>query len=155
MPRLFAAVVLLLATAGLGGCGGSKGSAPPAPATTAAAAAGSTVTTPASLPFRATLTAPTRTPKVNGKWRYAVRVADLEGKPIPARITVQVVDPLNQPHPVDYDDTTRKIVDWPVAGLFRDFVIYPASARGVPLRFRVIVRAAGRFATLTYVVTPR
>ena len=89
------------------------------------------------------------------KWRYAVRVTDPEGKPIPARITVQVVDPLNQPHLVDYDDTTRKIVDWPVVGLFRDFVIYPASARGVPLRFRVIVRAAGRVAPLTYVVTPR
>lgn len=88
------------------------------------------------------------------KWRYAVRVTDRAGKPIFAKITVQVVDPLNQPHPVEYDDTTRKIIDWPVTGVFRDFVIWPPDARGVPLRFRVIVRAEGRVARLTYQVTP-
>ncbi len=88
------------------------------------------------------------------KWRYAVRVTDRAGKPIPAKITVQVVDPLNQPHAVEYDDTTRKIVDWPITGVFRDFVIWPPGARGIPLRFRVIVRAEGRVARLTYLVTP-
>ena len=156
MPRLPAAVVVVLAAAALGGCGGSK-SAEPAPATPAATAvayAGSTVT-PASLPFSATLAALTHTPKVNATWRYTVRVTDRAGAPISARITVQIVDPLGRPHPVEYDDTTEKIVDWPVTGVFRDFVLYPADARGVPLRFQVIVRAQGRVARLTYVVTAR
>ena len=45
-------------------------------------------------PFKATLTAPTHTPKVNKKWYYVVRVTDLHGKPIKARLTAQIKDPV-------------------------------------------------------------
>src|SRR5438270_6452995 len=50
----------------------------------------------ATIPFRATLTAPTHTPPADNKtkWRYTVRVTDLRGHLIPATVTMQIVDPL-------------------------------------------------------------
>jgi hypothetical protein len=82
-------------------------------------------------------------------------VTDPGGAPIHARITVQVVDPLQQPHPVELGRTTTKLIDWPIDGSFADNVIWPANARGFPLTFRVIVEAAGARATLTVPVRVR
>jgi hypothetical protein len=104
--------------------------------------------------FSATLTAPTHTPKVGTRWPYEVRVTE-SGTPVAARITVQIVDPLGGLHPVTYGTTRRRIVNWPIRGVFRDFVVWPRDARGFTLRLRVtVVRPDGR-RVLAYRVTPR
>src|SRR5256885_884934 len=82
-----------------------------------------------ALPFHATLKAFTHTPKVNAKWPYEVRVTDLHGRPLAARITVQLVDPFGGVHPVEYDCCKGKnIVDHPIKGLFREAVEYPPES---------------------------
>jgi hypothetical protein len=118
------------------------------------AAAAAAVAAPA-LPFRASLTAATHAPKANTKWYYAVRVTSRSGAPVKARITVQIKDPLGGLHPVLYANTKRKLVNWPIDGRFRDYVIWPtSSAVGVTLTLRVTVVAAGGKTVLAYPVKP-
>ena len=90
-----------------------------------------------------TLTAPGHTPKINTHWSYAVH-ATAQGKPVAARITAQIVDPIGGAHPVQFGKTTKTIVNWPFKGEFRDFIIWPASSRGIPLKLRITVVVAGR-----------
>lgn len=104
-------------------------------------------------PVRATLTAPTHTPKVKVRWSYSVRVTRA-GAPVAGRITVQIVDPLGGVHPVKFGLTTTDITRRPFKGVFRDFVIWPGSSRGVPLTFRVIVATAYGRRVIRYRVTP-
>jgi hypothetical protein len=101
-----------------------------------------------------TLTAPGHMPKVNTRWYYVVR-ATSEGKPLAARITAQIVDPIGGTHPVQFGTTKKNIVNRPFKGEFRDFIIWTGSSRGIPLRLRVTVRAAGTKKVVTYAVTPR
>ena|SRR5215831_2730578 len=117
-------------------------------------------TAAASLAFKAKLTAATHAPKVNTKWRYSVRVTTLKGKPMKARITVQIVDPLGGVHPVEFGARKVNVVNHPFYGTFRDYVIWPPSSAttigGVPvtLVFRTIVKTAKGKAVLRYDVTP-
>lgn len=106
-------------------------------------------------PFRATLAAPTHTPKTGVRWEWSVRVTDDAGKPIRARITAQVVDPFGGVHPVERGGTTRDIVDLPFVGTFRDFAIWPRESRGFRLVFRVTLKAKGATRRLEYPVRPR
>lgn len=99
-----------------------------------------------------TLTAAGHTPKVGSRWYYAVH-ATQAGRPVTARLTVQIVDPIGGSHPVQFGTSTKNITNWPFKGTFRDFVIWPASSRGVPLKLRVAVRTATVRKTLTYTVT--
>jgi hypothetical protein len=114
----------------------------------------------AALPFKAKLTAATHTPKVDTKWPYSVRVTTLKGKPMKARITAHVVDPLGDVHPVEFGARKVDVVNHPFFGTFRDFVIWPpASATelgGIPvtLVFRVTVKTAKGKKVLRYDVTP-
>jgi hypothetical protein len=103
---------------------------------------------------KVTLTPSTHTPKVEARWPYTVR-ATLGRTPVAARITVQIVDPIGGAHAVEYGDTTRKIVNRPFRGVFRDFVRWPPESRGIPLTFRATVVAAGAKRVLSYRVTPR
>jgi hypothetical protein len=108
-----------------------------------------------SLPFGAKLSAPTHRPKANTKWYYTIQVADRHGKPIKARITVQIEDPLGTLHPVLYANTKKSLVNWPINGRFRDYVIWPrSSAIGITLTLRVTVKAAGAKTVLGYPVSP-
>jgi hypothetical protein len=100
-----------------------------------------------------TLTAPGHTPKINTHWNYVVRVTD-GGKPVSARITAQIVDPIGGKHPVEFGKSTKTITNWPFKGVFRDFIIWPPSSRGVPLTFRIVVRVGSVGKTIKYVVTP-
>jgi hypothetical protein len=110
-------------------------------------------------PFRATLTAPTHTPKVKVKWYYTIRVADLSGKPITARLTEQVRDPTGQAHPVKYGPTQKNITNWRFTGRFRDYIIWPADSKLADflggLVLRATVKAEGASVVLTYRVKPR
>jgi hypothetical protein len=106
-----------------------------------------------AMPPRVTLTAPTHTPKINTRWYYTVR-ATQAGKPAAGRITAQIVDPIGGSHPVQFGTSTKNITNWAFRGTFRDFIIWPASSRGIPLKLRVVVKVAAARNTVTYAVTP-
>ncbi len=92
---------------------------------------------------KVTLTAPGHTPKVNVHWSYSVS-ATSGGKPAPAKVTAQIVDPIGGVHPVQFGTSTKNIVNWPFKGTFRDFIIWPpSSAVGIPLTFRLTVQVRG------------
>src|SRR5690348_16740844 len=111
----------------------------------------------AKLTFKATLTAAGHSPKVKSTWRYHVRVTDLKGHPIAARITSLIVDPLGTAHPVEFDGTghNRIVKNFSFFGNFCDSITWPVnSGAGVALKFEtVIVTAKGR-KVLIYPVTP-
>ena len=104
--------------------------------------------------LKVTLTAPGHTPTIGKRWHYTVHATN-GGKPVAGRITAQIVDPLGGAHPVDFGTTKKPIVNRPFTGVFRDFVLWPGDSRGIPLRFRVIVVAAGVKKTIEYRVTPK
>ena len=104
--------------------------------------------------FRATLSAPTHTPKANAKWFYVVR-ATSGGKPVRATITSQIVDPFGGVHAVEFGDTHRFVTNRPFRGVFRDFVRFPPESQGIRLTFRVTVRALGARRVLTYWIKAR
>jgi hypothetical protein len=111
--------------------------------------------TAAATPFHATLKAPTHTPKVETRWNYTVRVTDLRGRPIAARLTVQVTDPFGGLHPVEFGSTTKPIRNWPMKGVFTDYVRWPRASKGFKLTLRVTVRAQGSTKRIDYWVKAR
>jgi hypothetical protein len=141
----------------LAGCGGSGTTTttqsvttapppPPGPAPPATVSVGA---------VKATLYAPTHSPKAGATWNYRVHVADTHGRRLRGKITVQIVDPLGRSHAVTYDDTTRPIARMAFDGDFRDYVQFPKDARGYTLTFRVIANTAKGTVTITFPVTPR
>ena len=105
--------------------------------------------------FRARLSAQTHTPKISTRWGYVVRVQDLAGHQIPARITVQIVDSFGGVHAVQFGKSNRDVTSWPIKGVFRDFVIWPPESRGFRLVFRVTVSTKGQKTRLRYWVKSR
>src|SRR5262249_59133803 len=112
----------------------------------AAAAAPTTV--------KVTIVGPNHAPKVVTKWRYAVHVT-FGGKPVAATLTEKIVDPLGGTHGVQYGPTKKYIVGWPIKGTFRDYIIWPADSRGIPLKLRAIVTVGGARHVPDFAVTPR
>ena len=106
-------------------------------------------------PVKATLTAGTHHPAINMKWPYVVKVVNAKGKPLAARISVAVVDPIGGVHPTMYYlSTTKYVTNIPFKGTFRDAVRWPPESKGYPLTFRVTVRVGTATKVLKYVVTP-
>ena len=103
---------------------------------------------------RATLSAAGHTPKVNVHWRYSVHVT-AGGRPVAATVTVEIVDPTRHAHPVQFGTRENDVINRPFRGTFRDFVVWPASAGGVPLMFRIIVRVGSTKKVIGYRVMPR
>jgi hypothetical protein len=108
----------------------------------------------AAAPLTATLTAPTHAPKIKTRWYYTVH-ATQAGKPAAGKLTAQIVDPIGGSHPVQFGSSTKNITNWPFTGRFRDFIIWPSSSRGIPLKLRVVVKLGSAKRTLTFAVTPR
>jgi hypothetical protein len=108
----------------------------------------------AAAPLTATLTAPTHAPKIKTRWYYTVH-ATQAGKPVAAKLSAQIVDPIGGSHPVQFGSSTKNITNWPFTGVFRDFIIWPASSRGIPLKLSVVVKVGSTKRTLTFAVTPR
>ena len=112
-----------------------------------------------SAPFTPTMTSTGHTPKVNTKWGYSIKVVDPAGKPIAATISAVVIDPVGGIHPVHLagvGSTPGKVLtNYAIRGTLSNSVVWPVTARGYPLTFRVIVRAAGAKRTIKYTVTPR
>jgi hypothetical protein len=132
--RIAAPLLALVATA----CGSSHSTAP------------KPMTHRAVAPFRAVLHAPTHTPKADKPWLYSVRVTDLQGRPIRARITMRVlfggipVGKVDSGKTFTFVGTWREPKDSPL--------IWPARSRGHPLTFEAIVTARSATKRLDYTI---
>jgi hypothetical protein len=109
----------------------------------------------ATVPFRATLTAPTHTPKVNARWYYTVHLTDLKGRALRGTVTAQIKDPLGNLHYSTYDGTNRNIRNFPFTGRFRDYAQFPAASAGFTLTVRVTVKAKGAQRVLNWWIRAR
>jgi hypothetical protein len=107
----------------------------------------------AAQPAQVALHAPGHSPKIKTHWKYSVSVTN-GGKPAKATITAQIVDPIGTVHPVAFGLTTRNITAFPFTGTFKDFVIWPAESRGIPLTFRLTVKSGPTKKVIAYHVTP-
>lgn len=108
----------------------------------------------AAAPVTATVSSPSHTPKINTHWYYTVRAMQ-DGKLVAGKLTAQIVDPVGGVHPVVFGSTTKLISNSPFKGSIRNFIIWPASSRGIPLKVRVIVKVGTTKHTISYAVTPR
>lgn len=88
-----------------------------------------------------TLTAPTHRPLVNANWTYVVRVRDAAGRPLKARVHLQV---LSSGVPVG------QIGVHDVVGIWRETISWPPASAGHPLVFQAEVTAAGTTVTANY-----
>jgi hypothetical protein len=106
-----------------------------------------------TLPFKATLHAPTHTPHVNKPWPIWIRVTDRAGKPIRARLRMRF---LFAGVPVGKVDNGRV---YTFTGTWREKkgeeITFPAESRGHRLTFQALVTARGRTVKLNYWVQPR
>ena len=106
-----------------------------------AAAAGSAAAAPSAAPIKVSLTAQSHHPVVGKTWWYQVKVTDAAGKPVAAKIHVQILfggQPVGQVG-------THKVK----TGLWREVIgkggvdAFPAAARGQPLVFQAVVTEKG------------
>jgi hypothetical protein len=106
-----------------------------------------------ALPFKATLQAPTHTPRVNAPWPISIRVTDLNGHPIRARLTMRF---LFAGVPVGKVDNGRV---YTFTGTWREKkgeeIKFPPAGRGQRLTFQALVTTRGRTVKLNYWVRPR
>jgi hypothetical protein len=106
-----------------------------------------------ALPLKATLHAPTHTPRVNRPWPIWIRVTDLQGNPIRARLTMRF---LFAGVPVGKVDNGRV---YRFTGTWREKegqeIKFPSASRGNRLTFQALVTARRRTVKLNYWVRPR
>jgi hypothetical protein len=106
--------------------------------------------------FKATLLAGGHAPAINTRWPYSVKVTNTKGKPLAARLTAVVVDPIGGVHPVEFfSSSTKHVTNFPIKGTFRDAIIWPPESKGYALTFRMTVRVGTAKRVLTYLLTPR
>jgi hypothetical protein len=106
-----------------------------------------------AMAFKATLVAPTHTPRVNKPWPIAVHARDLQGRPIRAKVTMRFL----------FGGIAVGTVDrgrvYTFVGTWREpkgqEIMFPASSSGQRLVFQAIVTARGRTTRLNYWVKPR
>jgi len=88
------------------------------------------------------------------RWNYSV-AATVGGRPVRGLITEQIVDPIGGTHPVQFGSGKKIIKNWPFKGVFRDYMIWPKSSRGVPLTWRITVVVGKAKRVVNYKVTPQ
>jgi len=99
--------------------------------------------------FKATVTGSTHRPVARSQWRFFVRVTDLRGRLIRARIELQVVfRGLSGPPLADLGTYT-------IFGRWTGTYRWPRAARGESLAFQAIVTARGVTRTLSYWIRVR
>jgi hypothetical protein len=103
-------------------------------------------------PLKVTLVGSGHSPKAGAHWKYSVTVSR-GGKPVAARLTAQIVDPLGSSHPVQLGSTKVNVTNRPIRGTFRDYVIWPASSQGIPLTLRITVVSGEAKRVVSYAVT--
>ncbi len=103
---------------------------------------------------KVTLTAAGHTPKIKTHWPYTV-TATSGGKPVAARLSVAIVDPIGGVHPVQFAASKKYVTNWRFKGRFHDYLIWPASsAVGVTLVVRATVKIGKTTRIVTYNVMP-
>jgi hypothetical protein len=106
-----------------------------------------------TLSFKATLHAPTHTPRVNAPWPIWIRVIDRAGHPIRARLTMRF---LLGGVPVGKVDNGKV---YTFVGTWREKkgaeITFPAASRGQRLTFQALVTARRRTVKLNYWVRAR
>jgi hypothetical protein len=112
-----------------------------------------TARTRAKPSIRVTLTADSHRPRVGKPWHYEVRVTNAAGKPVPARVHLQILfggTPVGQVgrHRVKNGVWSETIG----AGANAPF---PTEARGVRLVFQAVVRALGQTRKANYWIRVR
>lgn len=137
-----AAVLVAVATSACGGK--SASSSGPYSSATSTPPAGTATTVPSAV--RATLTAPTHRPLVNAPWTYVVRVRDASGRPLKARVHLQV---LSMGVPVGQIGVHN------VVGAWRETINWPPASAGHPLVVQAEVTAAGTTVKVNYPVMVR
>src|SRR5260221_5085051 len=106
--------------------------------------------------FKATLMGGGHAPAINTRWAYSVKVTSANGKPLAARLTAVVVDPIGGVHPVEFfSSSTKHVTNFPIKGTFRDAIIWPPESKGYALTFRMTVRVGTAKRVLTYLLTPQ
>jgi hypothetical protein len=99
------------------------------------------------------LTADSHHPRAGKPWHYEVRVTDAAGKPIPARVHLQIVF-----NGVPVGQIGRHTV---ANGVWRETLgvpgnpPFPARARGIHLTFQAIASANGQTAKANYPIVVR
>jgi hypothetical protein len=106
-----------------------------------------------SAPFKATLHAPTHTPRVNRPWVITVRATDLQGDPIRARLTMRFLFGGVAVGKVDNGRVHTFVGTWREKK--GEEIEFPASARGQRLTFQALVTARRHTVRLNYWVRPR
>ena len=104
--------------------------------------------------FKATFVGGGHTPVINTRWPYTIKVTDAKGKPLAARITAVVVDPIGGVHPVEFFANKKTVTNYAIKGTFKDAIIWPPEANGYAVTFKVTVRIGAAKKVLTYVLTP-
>jgi hypothetical protein len=104
--------------------------------------------------FKATFVGGGHTPIINTRWPYTVKVTDAKGKPLAARITAVVIDPVGGVHPVEFFANHKHVTNYAIKGTFRDAIIWPPEANGYTVNFTVTVRVGTAKKVLTYPLTP-
>ena len=107
----------------------------------------------AGAPVSVTVAAPGHTPKIKTHWNYTVTVKQT-GKLAAASITETIVDPIGGSHPVAFGNSTKTITRWSFSGVFKDFIIWPPSSRGIPLKLRIAIKVGTVIKVVNYSVTP-
>ncbi len=149
--RAFAPIAAVTAAAALTAIvigAGTASAAPVAPADNARWGG------PAAAPLKVVFTPATRAPKVGVKWPYALE-ATVGGKPVKAKLTVTLLDPIGGVHAVEDDANDRVIKNRPFTGTYRDKLLFPAESKGFPLKLRFAVIAGKAKKTLEVEVTPK
>ncbi len=103
-------------------------------------------------PIKVTISAPVK-PKVNVPWAYSVKVVDATGKPVAAKLSLVVIDPLGTPHPVEFFKKPTFVTNVPIKGVFSDKIIWPPASVGYPLKLRATAKAGGVKASKILAVT--
>ena len=132
---LVAVFIVTLATA----CGGSSGKKN----TTATQA----TTTPAKLPFKAVISAPSHHPVMNKNWPIAVTVSNLSGKPIAATLQMNVLLGSVQIGQID----NGKIYHF--VGRHHENIVWPQQAVGNALTLQAVVKVKGKTMKLPWAVS--
>jgi hypothetical protein len=100
-------------------------------------------------PVHVTVSSATHTPKINAHWVYKVK-ATSGGKPANGKLIVQVVDPLGGVHAVKFGAKSST----PFKGAFSDYMIFPATGRGIPLTVRFTLHVGAATKVATFAITP-
>jgi hypothetical protein len=92
-------------------------------------------------PFKATLQAPTHTPRVNKPWVIMIRATDLRGRPIRARVTMRFLVAGITVGKVDEGRAYTFVGTWREKK--GDEIKFPPEAHGHRLTFQALVTARG------------